>query len=254
MNFGRINVGSSNFVQGMKAIIPPAIWAWLYRKLVIKDIPSAGAYAPHYQPWREPQFKASYHEIQNRTCCPADSVYMLTALAQKSLILPGHVMEAGVWKGGTAKVLLHLIREHSKLNQKDLFLFDSFEGMKNTTAEVDRHLVGDFSDTSSESVQQFLGKDERVHYRKGWIPETFGGLESKSFCFAHIDLDLYQSVKDCLEFAYPRMSKGGIIVLDDYGYASCPGAKKGADEFFADKTEKVLPLHTGQGIVSISCA
>ena len=252
MNVGRLNVTGSNFIQGMKTITPPSLWAWVYRKLVIKDIPGSEAYAPHYQPWREPQYKAEYQTIQGRTACPADSVYMLTALARKSLVLPGDVMEAGVWRGGTAKILLRLLNEHSTVDHKNLFLFDSFEGMKNTTASQDRHLVGDFADTSLESVSHFLGEDERVHFCKGWIPKTFAGLENSTFCFAHIDLDLYQSIKDCLGFAYPRMSKGGVIVLDDYGYASCPGARKSADEFFLDKPEKVLALHTGQGIVFIS--
>ena len=253
MDIARANVQGNNFIKYAKAMTPPAVWGWLYRKLVIKDIPHSHAYAPHYQPWREPQFMAEYATIQNRTGCPIDSVYMLTELARKSMALPGDVLEAGVWKGGTARLLARMIKEQSATHPKQLYLFDSFEGMKHTSTTQDRHQVGDFADTSLESVQQFVGDDPAIHYRKGWVPETFSGLEHLQLCFAHIDLDLYQSIKDCLSFVYPRVSKGGVIVLDDYGYASCPGAKQAADEFFSDKPEKVLPLHSAQGIVFICC-
>ena len=94
-----------------------------------------------------------------------------------------------------------------------------------------------------------MGSDDFIDYRKGWVPETFAGLEDKSFCFAHIDLDLYQGVLDSLTFLYPRMSAGGIIVLDDFGFASCPGARRAVDEFFADKPEFPLALQTCQGLI-----
>jgi len=68
-------------------------------------------------------------------------------------------------------------------------------------------------------------------------------------CFAHIDLDLYQGVLDTLAFVYPRMPTGGVIVCDDYGFASCPGARRAIEEFFADKPEKPLALLTGQAVI-----
>ena len=81
------------------------------------------------------------------------------------------------------------------------------------------------------------------------IPDTFAGLSDARFCFAHIDLDLYQGVRDSLDFLYPRLSHGGVIVLDDYGFASCPGARKAVDEFFQDKPERPLALSTSQAII-----
>jgi len=89
-----------------------------------------------------------------------------------------------------------------------------------------------------------------IEYRKGWVPDTFAGLEDRKFCFAHIDLDLYQGVFDCLSFVYPRLSPGGSIVFDDYGFASCPGARRAVDEFFADKPERPLAMKTAQALVT----
>jgi O-methyltransferase len=119
------------------------------------------------------------------------------------------------------------------------------------------HDFGDFRDTSLEYVQSFVldtsgGGDDPYHivrFRKGWIPGSFVGLEDIRICFAHIDLDLYQSITDALAFVYPRLSTRGVIIFDDYGFASCPGAKKAVDQFFNDKPEKPFVLSTGQAIV-----
>jgi O-methyltransferase len=62
----------------------------------------------------------------------------------------------------------------------------------------------------------------------------------------HIDADIYQSVKDSCTFFYPRLESGGIMVFDDYGFPSCPGARKAVDEFFSDKEEFPFYLPSGQ--------
>ena len=62
-------------------------------------------------------------------------------------------------------------------------------------------------------------------------------------------VDIRQSVLDCCEFVYPRMVPGGVLVFDDYGFLTCPGARAAVDEFFSDKPEHALVLHTGQAIV-----
>lgn len=154
--------------------------------------------------------------------------------------------ETGVFQGGTARLIREAMAGH---DAKQLFLFDSFEGMK-TVSTVDRHKEHDFADTSVESVRSVVGDEPFIHYRKGWVPDTFAGLEDRRFCFAHIDLDLYQGVLDSLTFIYPRLSSGGAIVFDDYGFASCPGARKAVDAFFADKPERPLALSTAQALVT----
>ncbi len=54
---------------------------------------------------------------------------------------------------------------------------------------------------------------------------------------------------DALAFFYERLVDRGILVCDDYGFETCPGARRAIDEFFADKSEPVLHLPTGQGVV-----
>ena len=84
---------------------------------------------------------------------------------------------------------------------------------------------------------------------RGLIPSRFPELDERSFSFVHIDVDLYQPTFDSIAFFYPRMIQGGLILCDDYGFTSCPGAKKAIDEFMADKPECVVQLPTGQALI-----
>lgn len=88
-----------------------------------------------------------------------------------------------------------------------------------------------------------------IVYHKGWIPECFDLKAKLTFSFVHIDVDLHQPTLDALIYFYPRMSNHGIILCDDYGFETCPGAKKAFDDFFGDSGDQILHLPTGQGVV-----
>lgn len=232
-------------IELARAVTPPFIWSELYRRLVVKSIPDADRYKPHYQPWRAKWFVDLYDSISPYTVVPIERAWTVWQMALHASSLEGIMLEAGVFQGGTARLLRRVAEEQ----KKQLHLFDSFEGMKVADDELDRHVSGDFADTSLEGVQKVVGTGDFVHFHKGWIPDTFAGLEMQKVCFAHIDLDLYQGVLDTLAFVYPRMPTGGVIVCDDYGFASCPGARRAIEEFFADKPEKPLALLTGQAVI-----
>jgi len=67
-------------------------------------------------------------------------------------------------------------------------------------------------------------------------------LDGQRFRLAHIDVDIETSVHDCLEFLYPRMVSGGVLVIDDYGHAECPGATRATEAFFAERAEYVVQM------------
>ena len=255
MNLATLKLNNSRTVDAVKSLIPPAIYHAVYQKLIVKDIASKPAYKPHYSPWLEPDFVRECEQVRSNTGLKKESLYTLRHFLGESLWLEGDVMECGVWRGGSARMLHQQISESHAA--KRLHLFDSFEGMKRTDAEGDRHQPGDFDDTSLDHVRAVvLGSSAHdndakasVAFHKGWIPDTFTGLEDLRFCFAHIDLDLYRSIHDALAFIYPRLAQRGAIVFDDYGFASCPGARKAVDEFFADKPEQPFALHTAQAVV-----
>ena len=150
----------------------------------------------------------------------------------------GEVWECGVYRGGSAFVL-------QQSTAKLVRLFDSWEGLPAPSQQDgERFFEGEFSDVDFECIQSFFGNKPNVRIHRGFIPGSFAGLEESVISFAHIDLDLYQSYIDALEFIYPRLAIGGVIVFDDYGHPQCEGATRAVDEFFAGTSETVAPPTT----------
>jgi O-methyltransferase len=201
-----------------------------------------------FSPWFGDDFQNSFYRLAaDRTLVSADRCYVLTTLLKQAIHLEGDVWECGVYRGGTARMFAHFLQDNA--SSRTLYLFDTFEGMPDTDADRDLHRKGDFRDTSLETVAAYVGLPERCVFRKGLIPDTFIGLESARIAFAHIDVDIYRSILDCLDFIWPRLSVGGVIVFDDYGFPSCPGARAAVDEFFASRFSVPLCLPTGQALV-----
>jgi O-methyltransferase len=216
-------------------------------KDIPKHIPNAALYQPLFSPWLGKQFTCYYAIAAPRTLVSADRCYVLYTLLKQALTVKGDVWECGVYQGGTAAMLAKVISESG--TDKKLFLFDTFAGMPATDKDRDLHQEGDFSDTSVEQVEAFVNAPDVAVLRRGYIPDTFSGLESHCIAFAHIDVDIYRSVIDSIKFIWPRLSPGGFVVFDDYGFPSCPGALRAVDEFFAQTPAHPLCLHTGQALV-----
>ena len=172
----------------------------------------------------------------------------LLALMQLSRIAaersPGALIELGVYKGGGAAAVSWNLRKQGIL--RPFHLCDTFRGLpKPLDWEV--HSEADFNDTDIETVSTRLRSfipEFPYEFHQGFFSETLPALEETTFCFAHVDADLYSSVMEACEFLYPRIARGGIIVFDDYGAPTCPGAKKAVDEFFAERRES--PTHIAQ--------
>jgi SAM-dependent methyltransferase len=214
---------------------------------VAQSIPDHQYYRPLFSPWLGyGGFDAVMAAIAPHTLVSCDRVWILHSLAKQALNLPGDYWECGVFKGGTAIMLAQIVAPSGK----QLHLFDTFNGMPDTDPSLDLHRKGDFSDNDLDAVRQRFGSAPHVEFHPGYIPQTFEGLESAHIAFAHIDVDIHQSVMDCCKFIYPRLADGGCMVFDDYGFPTCPGARAAVDAFFADKPERPLVLPTGQAIVT----
>jgi O-methyltransferase len=217
-------------------------------------IPDASLYRPYFSPWEGfGEFSAYFDLAKEFTLIPAERLYIIYSLAQQAIGLNGAWFECGVYKGGSAMLLAKILVEKHKGASRCLHLFDTFEGMPPTDPVKDLHKEKDFQDTSLEAVElrirSIAPNVDFVSFYKGFIPDTFTGLESQQISLAHIDVDIYRSVMDCCTFIYPRLVRGGFMIFDDYGEPSCPGARKAVDEFFADKPEMPLVLHGGHALV-----
>jgi O-methyltransferase len=213
-------------------------------------LPDYHLYNPRYSPWQatEGDFHELCEQIRSYTLVSPDCCYVLRSLARQARHCAGEFWECGVYKGGTAMLLKQVLADCDQ--PRVLRLFDTFEGLPDADPGRDFHRRGQFADTSQAEVAARVGGREFVHIHAGRIPATFAGLSDARIAFAHVDVDLYESVRDCCEFIYPRLSPGAVMIFDDYGRRFCPGARKAVDEYFEDKPEVVLVLGTGQGVVT----
>lgn len=197
------------------------------------------------RPWEsDPEFLALHSQVVQYTLLDRRRLYMLYSLALLASCLDGEGAEIGVYRGGSALLFSHL-----KPVNRQLYLFDTFRGMPETDPKLDIHRAGDFQDTSLPQVQSLLGKFTNVVFRPGFFPETAAGLENQAFSLVHVDADIYTSVLDCCKFFYPRLVGGGVLVFDDYGFLSCPGAKQAVREFCNAQNTREIYLPTGQALL-----
>lgn len=157
----------------------------------------------------------------------------------------GDLVECGVFRGGSA----YLMCEFAAQTAKQVHLFDSFAGLSKPDAGEDFHWTEGDLRVSEEEVIANLSEFDCFHTYKGWIPERFAEVADRRFSFLHVDVDLEKPTRDSLAFFYPRLSPGGVVVLDDHGSEMCPGARRAANEYFQQSGQEVIDLATGQGLV-----
>jgi hypothetical protein len=204
-----------------------------------------------YKAWREDkQFQADYKRLSPGNPYSQDRKWTVREFVKLSNGLSGDMAECGCYQGATAFFMAKASTSGT------LYLFDSFQGISlpeirdlNDRDDVIRWEKGDLS-ASEEVLHANLASVGPISVLPGWIPERFNEVAGRQFRVVHIDVDLYQPTRDSLEFFYPRLVEGGVIIMDDYGFLTCPGAKAAADEFASSVSVQVLHLPTGQGIIT----
>ncbi len=168
--------------------------------------------------------------------------YQIFMVVNRTKKIRGDIAEVGTYKGGSSKLICE-----AKGN-KPCHLFDTFEGLPNlnTRDNPKQFHPGQFT-ASLEDVKNYLKTYKNVYLYKGLFPATADAIKDKHFSFVHLDLDLHDPTLDSLEFFYPRMSKGGIIISHDY--ISAPGVRTAIDDFFKDKPEPIIELSGSQCLI-----
>lgn len=147
----------------------------------------------------------------------------------QSAQLQGTVIEIGVYKGGS------LARIAQMLPNYQVYGIDTFMGMPKP-CERDKHHEGDFKDVDYDSIRKWFNTNyPNVILIKGLFPAIANQIPENQFALVHVDTDLYRSVLDCCKYFFPKLVPGGIMIFDDYGFPTTPGAKQAVDEYFTGK-------------------
>lgn len=177
-------------------------------------------------------YRSLYKKYQSFTMIPEDIFINNLELSNQFLHLNGDIVECGVWRGGMTAALAEVAGTKRKIH-----LFDSFEGLppaqeidgadalawqKNTNSDS-------FFDncTADESFAMEAMKKSGAIYRlyKGWFQNTLDQYEGTPIAILRLDGDWYESVKVCLDKLYPLVTKGGVVIIDDYyTWAGCARA------------------------------
>ena len=171
----------------------------------------------------------------------SNEAFMVHSLATAQSALDGDMAEVGVYQGCSAKLI------STANNGRTLHLFDTFEGLPTPDQEENRFLKTNQYRSCVESVLHFLAGRRNVVIHKGMFPDTADGVRDARFSFVHLDVDLKSSTRACLEFFYPRMVPGGVIITHDYSFLD--GVRDAFTEFLADKPERVIELPSSQAML-----
>ncbi len=173
--------------------------------------------------------------------------------------IEGGIVECGVAEGGTSAIMA-LTNRISNFPTRNLYLFDSFEGLPSPTSEDFLNgKTGDFIRPLDKG--DCLGKIEDVKYLlfeklklnvskiklvKGWFQDTIPIFKfSEKIAVLRLDGDWYDSTKIPLENFFGNISVGGVIIIDDY--ATCYGSRKAVDEFISNISSKPELKPDGRG-------
>ncbi len=175
--------------------------------------------------------------------------------------IQGDFVECGVWKGGSSMAMA-LTAQSVGCSERSLYLYDTFEGMSEPT-EADISLHGknakdqyeaaktdeghvDWCYSPIDDVRRSLEStkypSDRMHFVQGRVEDTIPEIVPGQIALLRLDTDWYESTKHELQHLFPRLSEGGVLIVDDYGHWR--GAKKAVDEYFEKHGFKVLLART----------
>ena len=214
----------------------------LFRKLgyEVHRLPTHNPSAPYetvhpratYAPWRRDQaFLHVYRQVQNRTLVDVYRLWELWTLVEQAAKADGALLEVGVWRGGSGALIARRAEDCGL--DSPVFLCDTFRGVVKAGERDPHYRGGEHADTSREDVQRFLDKLglSRAVLLPGVFPDETGDrIADRRFALCHIDVDTYQSAADILDWVWPRLNVGGMVVYDDYGCAVCGGIARHVEE------------------------
>lgn len=179
--------------------------------------------------------------------------------AQSAVKLDGDFVECGVAKGFLSSGIMHALNWNN-LN-KEFYLLDTFEGLVSKYLnDAEKKHVGDVSQHNKnamemvyckefEKVQKNFSEWNKVVIIKGPVPDTLPQVNTNKIAFLHIDMNCAFPERKAIEYFWPKMVLGGVVLLDDYAFPGHEAQQIGLDEWARLNQVKICALPTGQGLI-----
>jgi O-methyltransferase len=207
-----------------------------------------------YAPWNmDALFLATYEEVKSYTLVDLYRCWELWTLVEQSAKLEGDLIEIGVWRGGTGAIMAK--KAMSCGIDGLVYLCDTFRGVVKAGSNDTRYKGGEHANTSRQMVELLIHdrlRLDNVRILEGIFPDETAYLvegQRTRFRLCHIDVDVYQSAKDIIDWIWERMVVGGMIVYDDYGFNGCQGITKFVNEQSTARDRLVLHNLNGHALV-----
>ena len=206
----------------------------------------------------EPEFLTLYESCRQYTMTSWERLYALYKSVKYVVEnrIPGDIVECGVWRGGSMKLAAHVLLSLGAVD-RDLFLYDTFEGMTEPDPAIDidysgNNAINDWAEAQRRGVKWSYSPVEevretmaqvgypidRIKLIKGPVEQTIPDTVPNKIALLRLDTDWYASTKHEMEHLYPLLSPQGVLILDDYGHYQ--GAARAVDEYFAGRHSKPL--------------
>lgn len=205
-----------------------------------------------YAPWLlDRDFEQTFASVQGNTLVNRYQAWELWQAPLVTQAIPGDILEVGVWRGSSSIIM------GTRLNKlglsKTVYACDTFEGVVKTGSEDNYYKGGEHSDTSLEFVRTLVNQKaglNNVQLLKGIFPDDTAHLVAdKQFSLCHIDVDAYPSGKDVLEWVWPRLNVGGMIIFNDYGFPLTRGITRLVNEQAGLPDRVVIHNLNGNGLI-----
>lgn len=178
-------------------------------------------------------------------------VHVACWLAERASHVEGDLIECGVNRGGIARAIVAYLGD--RLKEKHFYLLDTYKGIPDSIlSERESHHAPVFKKVYTECLQEVLNTFSQfpeVVIVQGLVPNTFQKVDSNKFCFVHIDMNNAQSEIAAAEYLWPRLTTGGFMLLDDYGWQINVDQRTAFNQFAQERGLTVLALPTGQGLL-----
>jgi O-methyltransferase len=224
-------------------------WRWRLSYLV-------GTPVPHHF---EPGLAATFKRVRRDTLTSPERIAAVCDATRYVVDagIQGAFAECGVWRGGSMMAVALTLIELGD-TERDLYLYDTFTGMTEPSAEDRGSPYDGYSPHRRWRRQRALGRQwagvpaalvrervestgyppERIHLIEGKVEETLPERAPAAIALLRLDTDWYSSTRHELETLYPRLAEGGVLIVDDYGHYE--GARRAVDEYFAARGEPLL--------------